>query len=116
MQPIKTYPAFDVYPLVEGHNIELHQEAGRVAPTALVDLRIRAFPGDKYEFLRSFTIGADAKGEHPWAFGNASILSSTPTRKGTALGCDLGDLITIEGKQYKVLPDHNHNIKFEAAA
>lgn len=108
------HPAVKIHSLAEGHNIELTDDKG-YARTGPVALYIRAFPGDRYEFIRSFTIGCD--GDDPsnvWAFANTSVLSDSPSDKRAAVGCELGDTIHIEGGDYRVDPASNKNITLTA--
>ncbi len=108
-------PATTVLALVEGHNIELSTQPGSRCPTAPTPIYIRAFPGDRYEYVRSFTIGCDPSDpSNVWAYANASILSDSPTAKRTAVGCDLGDTIRVEGQDYRVDPASNRNIRLTA--
>ena len=113
MKMLADYPAFAVFEL-QG-DINLTNDKGYVR-TAPVKFYLKGFPGDKDEYLRSFTIGCDGdKPENVWAYGNGAMLTSHKVDKEIAFGLELGQRISIEGVSYIVKPDHNHNIKFERA-
>jgi hypothetical protein len=111
---IADFPAVAIFALPTDHDIRLSEYKGNYR-TASLSLRIKSFkrtrPG--YEWLSSFTIGCDHK-DGVWAYRNATMLTDTPRDKDIAFGAELGDLIRIEGSEYRIEEDHNQNIKLIA--
>jgi len=110
---VADFPAKSVYSY-EKFNIPLDVEKydGEVR-TASASITIRSFAGDKYEYLRDFTVGWDAEGG-VWANDNGAMLTAEKRAKKITLGYELGDTIRIEGKLYIIEAAPNHNIKFVA--
>lgn len=110
---VADYPAKSVYSY-EKIDIPLNVEQyeGQVRTTNHT-ITIKAFPNDKYEYLRDFAIGWDAEGG-VWAYAKASTLTATKQAKKITLGYELGDIICIDGKSYTIEAAPNHNIKFIA--
>lgn len=112
---LATFPAFDVIALPEGHDITLSDDHGycRTAPIAFA---LKGFPGERYEWVRGFTIGCDGDDPaHVWAFGNGAMLTAETRAKETRVGIELGDRIQIEGADYIVEAAPNHNISLTRA-
>jgi len=107
------YPAFTVIALPEGHDLTLDNDKG-YARTCSIALRIKAFPRDKYEYLRSFTIGFDETDGY-WTYGNGSMISSERSAKEYCLGASLGDTIRVEGQDFIIKAAPNNNIKLVRA-
>jgi hypothetical protein len=106
------FPAVTILALPERHNIALTDDKG-YARTAPVALYVRRFPNDRYDFIRAFTVGCDGdNAENVWAYGNGAMITAEARRKEIAVGCDLYDTVTIDGRQYRVHPAPNHNIQF----
>jgi len=105
------YPAVLVLEIPATMDIQLTNDKGyaRTAPFAIY---LKSFTRDRYEFIRSFTIGCDGDNpENVWAYGNGSMLTAEERRQETAFGVELGQVIRVEGREFRVEPDHNHNIK-----
>ena len=103
------FPAYQILGLLQGSNIELTQDKG-YCRLAVVQLFIKSFPGDKYEWVRGFQIGTDDK-TGVFAYGTGSTITNSPRQKTIHVGAELGDIIQIEGTHYRIDPDHNKNIK-----
>ena len=71
-------------------------------------ITIRAFPRDKYEYIRNFYF-IEADGEY---FCNPSpaMISSTPSKHQVTVGYELGDEVKIEGKTFRLTEASNKNI------
>ena len=110
---VADFPAQSVYSCSQ-FDIPLNVEKydGEVR-TSSHNITIKAFSGDKYEYLRDFTIGWDAEGG-VWAYGNGAMLTSEKRAKKITLGYELGDTIRIDGKLYTIEAAPNHNITFVA--
>jgi hypothetical protein len=108
---VADYPANTVYSFA-GFDLPLnnvkYDGAVRTCETVLT---IRNFPGDKYEYIRHFTVGFDEEGGY-WAFGNGSMITSESRAKTMSMGYELGDEISIEGNKFIIEAAPNHNIKF----
>jgi hypothetical protein len=111
---VADFPAKQVVK-IDDHDIGLPNQKGDenvVCRTASAPITIRAFKGDKYEYVRDFKIGFDGKDGY-WAFGSGAMLTDTPSKgKDMSLGFELGDTITIEGHKFRIEEAPNHNIKF----
>jgi len=110
---VADFPAKSVYSY-EKFNIPLNIEKydGEVK-TASAYITIKAFSGDKHEYLRDFTVGWDAEGG-VWAYSNGAMLTAAKQAKKITLGYELGDTIRIDGNLYTIEAAPNHNIKFVA--
>ena len=110
---VADFPAKSVYSYSQ-FNIPLNVEKfdGEVK-TASTSITIKAFSGDKYEYLRDFTVGWDAEGG-VWAYDNGAMLTAEKRAKKITLGYELGDTIRIDGKLYTIEAAPNHNITFVA--
>jgi len=111
---LANYPALSVVnpaAVAGGVNIELNEDKG-YCRVGSQEITIRCFPRDKYEYIRNFSFG-EADGEY---FCNpvSAMITSSPQAHKVTYGFELGDVIVIEGKEFKLLPDHNNNIKLEA--
>jgi len=107
---LKIHPAVVILSLVEKHNLYLSVDRGecRIFP---MEFYIKSFPGDKHEYIRSFTIGfEDDSGV--WAVGKGACITAEKKKRKIAIGASLGDKITIENVEYVIEADYNHNIKF----
>lgn len=114
MTILADHPAVTILALPEDHDMQLTNDKG-YCRTGVMSLYVRAFPGDRYEFIRSFTVGCDSDdATKVWAFGNGAMLTAEPRDKEIAVGCDLGDTIRIEGREYRVDPAPNNNIALTA--
>jgi len=108
LEVLSDRPGLIVFGL-EGHDIHLDEDKG-YCRTGSVPITIRAFPRDKYEWVRNFTLGHDPESGY-WAYGRAAMITAEPTARTISLGFELGDTIRIEGRTFTIEPDHNHNIK-----
>jgi hypothetical protein len=110
---VANFPARTVFSW-DQFNIELNVEKfdGQVRTTSKT-ITIKAFKGDKHEYLRDFTIGWD-KDDGVWAYGNGAMITSSPTEHSISLGYELGDTIRIDGDLYTIEEAPNHNIKLVA--
>lgn len=81
--------------------------------TSSITVTIKSFSGDKYEYVRDFTVGWDAD-SGVWAYGNGAVLSSQNRSKTFSFGYELGDTIKIDGEIYTIEAAPNHNITFVA--
>ena len=114
MNVLADFPAYTVLALADEANIQLDNDKG-YARTSTLTFRVKSFPKDKYEYLRSFTIGCDGdNADNVWAFGNGSTLTAEARSKEYCAGIELGQVLTIEYKQYRVDPAPNKNIKLVA--
>lgn len=110
MTILADYPAFTVLALPEGHNITFTEDKG-YARTCPVAFHVRKLKRDRYNYTRSFTLGCDGdNAENVWAFGNGATLSAEPRAKQVVFGIEIGEIITIEGRQFKVTEAPNNNI------
>lgn len=108
---VADYPANTVYSY-DQFDIPLNEiKYDDAVKTSSMKITIKAFKGDKYEYVRHFTVGYDAKDGH-WAFGNGSMITSEKRAKTMTAGYELGDTIKIEGKLFTIEEAANHNIKF----
>jgi hypothetical protein len=108
---VADYPALKVFSGVAMKlDLQLIEARGycRTVSTCIV---IRAFPNDKYEWLRKFHIGCDNE-TGVWAFGAGAMITSEKRDAEVAFGYELGDKIQIEGTYYTIEAAPNHNIKF----
>jgi hypothetical protein len=85
------------------------------------------FTVQQYEYT-TFEFGTDNayRAEHgdpagdpgiPWAFPHPAVLSATPIQRPVITGPHLsfGDLVNVpDYGTYRILRDHNRNVKFEA--
>lgn len=110
---VADFPAKVVYSY-DQFNIPLDVEKfdGEVR-TSSHNITIKAFSGDKYEYLRDFTIGWDNEGG-VWANSNGAMVTDRHQAKQITLGYEIGDTIRIDGKLYTIEAASNHNIKFTA--
>lgn len=110
---VADFPAKSVYSYNQ-FNIPLNVEKydGEVK-TSSETITIKAFSGDKYEYLRDFGIGCDAD-QGVWAYGKGAMLTSQKRSKEISLGYEIGDTISIDGNLYTIKAAPNHNIKFVA--
>ena len=108
---VADFPAKSVYSYGK-FNIPLNVEKydGEVK-TSSTNITIKAFSGDKYEYLRDFTVGWDAEAG-VWAYSNGATLTAEKREKKITLGYEIGDTIRIDGKLYTIEAAPNHNIKF----
>jgi len=94
-------------------NIKLDEDKGycRVSKQMIT---IRAFKGDKYEYIRNFYFG-EADGEF---FCNPApaMISSTPSAHKVTIGYDLEAEVKIEGKIFRLTEAANKNITLEEVA
>ncbi len=95
--------------------IPLDREGAGDSLMSSVTVTIKEFKGDRYTWLRDFTVGWDSKDGY-WAFGNGATVTSHPQDKKYTAGYELGDEITIDGKVFIIREAPNHNIKFESEA
>lgn len=102
---VYSYAKFDI-PL----NVEKYDGEVKTSSTSIT---IKAFSGDKYEYLRDFTVGWDAEAG-VWAYSNGAMLTAEKQAKKITLGYEIGDTIRIDGKLYTIEAAPNHNIKFVA--
>lgn len=109
---LASYPAFNVISVPEEADLQLTHDKGyvRVFPFAV---RVKRLARDKYDYIRSYTIGCDGdNADNVFAFGNASVLSSyQESGKDVCVGVELGQILKIEGKSFKIQEDFNNNIK-----
>jgi hypothetical protein len=91
-------------------NIPLDIDKG-YCRTSDVIVTIKGFPGDKHEWLRTFSVGHDEKDGY-WAYGRGSMITSGPSKKDIGFGYELGGMIKIEDKEFRIEAAPNHNIKF----
>lgn len=112
MKILADHPAKTVYAI--GGPLPLDNDKGYVR-TMSIPVFLKAFPGDRHEYIRSFTIGVDAETGEPFAYGNGSMITAETSAKAVALGLSLGDVVEIEGKSYRIEQDHNKNIKLVSA-
>ena len=110
---VANFPARTVFSW-DQFNIKLDVEKyeGEVR-TASKIITIKAFKGDKYEYVRDFTIGWD-NDAGVWAYSNGAMITSDPTEHSISVGYELGDTISIDGDLYTIEEASNHNIKFVA--
>lgn len=114
MEILATFPAFDVLALADDADILLTNDKG-YARTAPLTFALKGFPGDRYEWVRSFSIGCDGDdASNVWAFGNGSMLTAEPRAKELRIGLELGQTIRIEGQLYRVDAAANKNIALVA--
>ena len=112
MTILADYPAVTVVAAHDGYDIQLDNDKG-YARTSNIEFMLRGFPKDKYEYIRSFTIGSDDE-TGVWAFGNGAMLTSEKRAKKIAIGIELGQTIRVEGRDY-VEAAPNKNIKLTPA-
>ena len=110
---LASYPALTVInpnAFEEPLDLQMTEDKGycRVCPQ---EITIRAFPRDKYEYIRNFYF-IEADGEY-FCVPSAAMISSSGTEHKATYGFELGDIITVEGKQFRLLEDWNKNIKME---
>lgn len=109
---LANYPALTVInPAVideEVKNIQLNEDKG-YCRVSNQEITIRSLSRDRYEYIRNFYFGS-ADGEF---FCNPSVamISSTPSAHKVTIGYELGDTVTIEGKNFILQEAPNHNIK-----
>ena len=108
---VANFPALMVFGGVSMRsNLQLTEDKGYCRVSS-INIVIRAFPKDKYEWIRKFTVGGDDE-NGVWAYGTGSMITSEQRSTEIAIGYELGDQISIEGKQYVIESAPNHNIKF----
>ena len=112
MEILKSYPAFTVVSLPQDHDIQLDDKSKDYCQTCSTEFRVGGFKRDRGEYLHAFRIGADPK-HGVWAYGLGTSLTSHKQAHKVCFGIRIGQIIRIEGEDYKVLEDHNNNIKFE---
>ena len=113
MTILANHPAVMVVAAHDGYDIQLDNDKG-YARTSKIEFILRGFPKDKYEYIRSFTIGSDDE-TGVWAYGNGATLTSGKKAKKIAIGIELGQTIRVEGKDYVVEAAPNNNIKLTPA-
>jgi hypothetical protein len=110
------YPALTVFnpKAFDPVNFSLDEDKGycRVGKGRIT---IRAFPRDKYEYIRNFYFGAGSDGEY-FCNPEAAMITAEPRDKKVTFGYELGDTVTIEGKKFKLTAASNNNIKLEEVA
>lgn len=94
--------------------LPLDREGAGDSLMSSINITIRAFANDKYEWVRNYTVGWDSKDGH-WAFGNGSMVTSSKTEQKVYLGYEIGDTINIAGEVLTICAASNHNIKFAGA-
>lgn len=78
------------------------------------EIAIKAFAGDKYEYVRNFYIGKDTETGELFINAKAAVLSDS---NNTAIyfGYEIGGTINIEGKDYIIEAAPNNNLTLKAA-
>jgi hypothetical protein len=111
---LANYPALTVFnpKAFEVVNYPLDEDKGYCRVTTNM-ITIRAFPGDKYEYVRNFYFG-EADGEY-FCNPKSAMLTSSPQESKNTFGYELGDIVSVDGKNFKLIPAGNHNITLEEA-
>lgn len=110
---LANYPALTVFnPQAVGTcpDIKLDVDKGYCRVSSGM-ITIRCFPRDRYEFIRNFYFG-EADGEY-FCNPNPAMLTSSQQGQTATLGYDLGDTVTVDGKNFKLVAAPNKNIKLE---
>lgn len=71
-------------------------------------ITIRAFPRDKYEYIRNFYFG-EADGEY-FCNPSAAMITSSPSAHEVTFGYELNDTVSVEGKTFRLTAAPNNNI------
>ena len=111
MNVLANHPAKVVYEILGP--VTMDNDKGYVR-TLSVPVFLKGFENDKYEYVRSFTIGVDTATDEPFVYGNGSMLSDNPAAQSVAFGVSLGDVINVEGRDYTVQAAANSNLKLVA--
>ena len=94
----------------ENANIQFNDADNHGVRKAIIDISIKSFPSDKYEYIRSFYI-AYHDDEGYWATPRSATVHSGKSNTKVELGYELGDKIYLEGNKFTIEPDHNGNLK-----
>jgi hypothetical protein len=110
---IVDYPAMTVFDpkAFPALNFLLDEDKG-YCRVSTMGFTIRAFPRDKYEYIRNFYFG-ETDGIY-YCNSKPAMLTSEPRPKEVTFGYELGDVVSVDGKKFKLSPTHNNNIKLEA--
>lgn len=91
-------------------NFKLDEDKGYCKRSTQM-ITIRAFPRDKYEYIRNFYF-VFADGEY-FCNPSAAVVSTTTEHRVT-VGYELGDTVKIEGKEFILEAAPNNNISLKA--
>jgi len=107
---LANYPALLVLnpECVANPNFELDNDKGYCRISSQ-QITLRCFPKDKYEYIRNFYFG-EADGEY---FCNpvAAMITDSKKDQKITIGYNLGDVLSIDGKNFKLEAAPNSNIK-----
>lgn len=78
------------------------------------EIAIKAFAGDKYEYIRNFYIGKDAETGELFVNAKAAVLSNSNNSTSVYFGYEIGGVINIEGKDYTIEAAPNNNLTLKA--